>query len=401
MLNRLDIIASLNKQIKKDISLLGVATGNGMSAKHAEEGGADFILALSSGRYRQMGVSSLAGFLPYGNSNEIVMDFSSKELIPMIKRIPVCFGINATDPTINLVDYIDLIKEKGFSGINNFPSVALFDGQFRDSLEDEGMSYLQEVEAIRIAHRKDLFTVAFVFNKEQAELMIHAGADVICVHLGLTEGGTLGAKKLMPLQSAKKTATDILDKCTQLNPNVIRMIYGGPVNKPIDVQFMSDNTTIMGYIGGSVFERIPAEQMFVSVAKSFKETSDYQYDELIRKFMDGIENQSDYIEFIKKYISLHFMDNITLNEVSDILSLSRSYLSTLFKKEMGISFTQYLIDFRLNRAIEIIQVENLPLGRVAEMVGYSNYPQFSKIFKKHRGISPREVPKERHKHKFE
>lgn len=393
MSNRLDIISSLREQIKKDRSLLGVAAGNGMSAKYAEEGGADFILALSSGRFRQMGVSSLAGFLPYANSNEIVMDFASKELIPMMKRIPICFGINATDPTINLVDYIDEIKEKGFSGINNFPSVALFDGKFREALEEEGVSYLQEVEAIQIAHQKDLFTVAFVFNEEQAELMINAGADVICVHLGLTEGGTLGAKKLISLQSAKKMTTDIIDRCTQLNPNIIIMIYGGPVNKPIDVQFISDDTTIMGYIGGSAFERIPAEQAFTSVAKSFKEISDYQYDELIRKFMNGIENQTDYIEFVKKYISLHFMDDITLNEVSDILSLSRSYLSTLFKKEIGITFTQYLIDFRLNRAIEIIELENLPLNRVAEMVGYPNYPQFSKIFKKHRGISPKEIMK--------
>lgn len=166
MSNRLDIISSLREQIKKDRSLLGVAAGNGMSAKYAEEGGADFILALSSGRFRQMGVSSLAGFLPYANSNEIVMDFASKELIPMMKRIPICFGINATDPTINLVDYIDEIKEKGFSGINNFPSVALFDGKFREALEEEGVSYLQEVEAIQIAHQKDLFTVAFVFNEE-------------------------------------------------------------------------------------------------------------------------------------------------------------------------------------------------------------------------------------------
>lgn len=271
MLNRLDIIASLNKQVKKDISLLGVAAGSGMSAKYAEEGGADFILALSSGRYRQMGVSSLAGFLPYGNSNEIVMDFASKELIPMIKRIPVCFGINATDPTINLVDYIDLIKEKGFSGINNFPSVALFDGQFRNSLENEGMSYLQEVEAIQIAHRKDLFTVAFVFNKKQAELMINAGADVICVHLGLTEGGTLGAKKLMSLQSAKKTATDIFDLCTQLNPNIIRMIYGGPIAEPEDAAYVIERVDgIVGFFGASSIERFAAEKGIKEQSEKFK-----------------------------------------------------------------------------------------------------------------------------------
>lgn len=400
MMNRLDVIDFLNKQIKKDRNLVGVAAGSGMTAKYAEEGGADFILALSSGRFRQMGVSSLAGFLPCANSNEIVMDFAAKELVPMMKHIPVCFGINATDPTINLEDYIDLIREKGFSGINNFPSVGLFDGQFREALEEEGMSYHKEVAAIRIANEKKLFTVAFVFNEEQAELMLEVGADVICVHLGLTEGGTLGAKKILSLQSAKRMATRIFDRCNEVNPHIIKMIYGGPVNKPIDVQFMSDDTNIMGYIGGSVFERIPTEQMLVNITKSFKQTNDFQYDELIRKFMEGIEGQGDYIDFIKKYISLHYMNEITLNEVAEILSLSRSYLSTLFKKEIGISFTQYLIDFRLNRAIEIIQLENLPLNRVAEMVGYPNYPQFSKIFKKHKGMSPKEMEDKEQKDNF-
>lgn len=387
--NKYEIQHYLKKQIKKNRYLLGVAAGSGMTAKYAEQSGANFILALSSGRFRQKGVSSLAGFLPYANSNEVVMDFAYKELIPMIKNIPVCFGLCATDPTIKLDNYIDLIKDKGFAGINNFPSVGLVDGLFREALEEQGITYNKEIEAIRLANEKELFTVAFVFNEDQAISMLEAGADVICVHLGLTKGGSLGARKILSLQSAKRMAVNIFNRCDEMNPNAIKMIYGGPVNKPIDVQFMYDDTNIMGYIGGSVFERIPTEQALVHVTRSFKQTNDFQFDELIGKIIDGIGSQDDYIDFIKKYIALHYMDEITLNEIAEILNLSRSYLSTLFKKEVGISFTQYLIHFRLNRAIEILKLENLPLNSVAEMVGYPDYTQFSKIFKKYKGVSPK------------
>lgn len=388
MQNKNEIKVFLRNQLKINHHLIGVAAGSGMTTKYAEQGGADFILALSSGRFRQMGVSSLAGFLSYENSNTLVMDFAAKELIPIARHIPVIFGLCATDPTIELDSYLDLIREKGFAGINNFPSIGLIDGTFREALEEQDFTYEKEIEAIRLANEKGLFTVAFVFNEDQAEQMMNAGADIICVHLGLTAGGLLGAKKILSLQSAKKLATTIFQRCNQLNPDVIKMIYGGPVNKPIDVQFMYDGTDIMGYIGGSVFERIPTEQTITQVTKSFKQTNDFKYDELIRKIIDGIGSQRDYIDFVKKYISLHYMDHISLNEVAEIINLSRSYLSTLFKKEVGISFTQYLIDFRLNRAIEILHKEKLPLTIVAEMVGYANYADFSKIFTKHKGVSP-------------
>lgn len=388
MLNKTEIRTFLDHQLKLNHHLLGVAAGSGMTTKYAEQGGADFILALSSGRFRQMGVSSLAGFLPCENSNRLVMDFASKELIPVVRKIPVIFGLCASDPSIKVDSYLDLIREKGFAGINNFPSIGLIDGVFREALEEQGFTYEKEIEAIRLASEKGLFTVAFVFNEEQAVKMLKAGADIICVHLGLTAGGLLGAKKILTLQSAKKLATDIFQHCNQIRPNTIKMIYGGPVNKPMDVQFMYDGTDIMGYIGGSVFERIPTEQTITQVTKSFKQTNDFQYDELIRKIIDGIGSKGDYIDFVKKYISLHYMDNISLNEVAQIINLSRSYLSTLFKKEIGISFTQYLIDFRLNRAIEMLHKEKLPINIVAELVGYPNYADFSKIFKKHKGLSP-------------
>ncbi|MFU0791809.1 MAG: phosphoenolpyruvate hydrolase family protein [Virgibacillus proomii] len=388
MNNKFQLLQTLNQQIKANKHIIGVAAGSGLTAKYAEQGGADFILALSSGRFRQMGVSSLAGFTACTNSNQMVMEFAFKEVLPTLKKIPTIFGLFATDPTIDMKAYIRQIKASGFAGINNYPTVGLIDGQFREGLESQGISFAKEVEAIQFANELDLVTVAFVFNETQAIDMLKAGADIICVHLGLTVGGILGAKQIQSLQSAKKLAVDIFHACDKVNPNVIKMVYGGPVNRPIDVQFMYDGTEIDGYIGGSVFERIPAEQIIFNITKSFKETYDVKYETYIQKIMAGFSNKEDYVEFIKDYISTHYMDEITLNDLASILNLSRPYLSSLFKTEVGIPFTQYLIDFRLNRAIEIMREKRLPLSTVAEMVGYPDYAQFSKIFKKRIGVSP-------------
>lgn len=384
------IIKQLKKQIKINRHIIGVAAGSGLTAKYAEEGGADLILALSSGLFRQKGLSSLAAYLSFVNSNDTVMEFGLKELLPRINKIPVIFGLMATDPSIHLEKFIQQVKEKGFAGINNYPTVGLIDGKYREALEEQGISYKQEVESISIANKFGLLTVAFVFNKEQAIQMVDAGADVVCVHLGLTTGGKLGPKHIQSLQSAKILAQEIFDVVTERNPDIIKMVYGGPVNKPVDVQFIYDGTNIDGYIGGSVFERIPAEQVVLQVTESFKKTNEVRYDELIEKIISGFTTTDDYIDFIKRYISLHYKDEISLNEISEILHVSRSHLSTLFKKNVGVSFTDYLIDFRLNRALEIYQEKKLPLTIVAELVGYQNYSQFSKIFKKRKGKSPRE-----------
>ncbi|WP_033828052.1 phosphoenolpyruvate hydrolase family protein [Bacillus andreraoultii] len=386
------ISEELRKQIKINRHIIGVAAGSGLTAKYAEEGGADFILALSSGIFRQKGLSSLAAYLPFLNSNDTVMEFGLKELLPRIK-IPVIFGFMATDPTKNSETYIRQIKERGFAGINNYPTIGLVDGIYREVLEEQGISYKQEVESISIANKLGLFTVAFVFDKEQAIQMVDAGANMICLHLGLTTGGKLGSKQIQSLQTAKNLARDIFEVVSERNPNTIKMVYGGPVNKPVDVQFIYDGTNIDGYIGGSVFERIPTEQVVMQVTESFKKTNDVKYEELIEKIISGFTTSEDYIDFIKRYISLHYKDEISLNEISAILHISRSYLSTLFKKNVGVSFTDFLIDFRLNRAIEIYREKKMPLTTIAELVGYSNYAQFSKIFKKRKGVSPREFVK--------
>lgn len=192
-------VEKITKKIRRELiagnRLLGVATGSGMSASQVQKGGADFILALNSGRFRVRGRSSLAGFLPFENSNQEVLNFATKEILPLLQHTPIIFGLNATDPTIDLVNFIGTIKSNGFSGVNNYPTVGLLDGQFSEALEESGCSYQLEVEAIKLAHDQKLFTIAFVFNQEQARQMTEVGADVICFHCGLTRGGKLGAKK--------------------------------------------------------------------------------------------------------------------------------------------------------------------------------------------------------------
>lgn len=394
-MDRRKILERLRAQVEKGNHILGVATGSGMTAKYSERAGADFLLMLNSGKFRQMGRGSLAGFLPYSNSNDMVMEFASREIIPLVKDIPIIFGVNATDPTKNIDIYIDEIIRKGFSGVNNYPTIGLIDGKLREALEESGFSYLLEVDLIRKAHEKGLFTVAFVFDEIQAKQMIEAGADTICVHLGLTEGGLLGAKKVFSLESVKSKMEKIFKLCNELNPNVIKLIYGGPVKTPIDIQYMYSNEDLMGYIGGSAFERIPLEKSLTKTIKDFKTTSNVDEDDLMVKMLDGITKHYDYVEFVKKYVAENYMNEISFLDLAKVAHVSRSYLSSLFKKEVGCSFPEYLVKFRINKAVDILNKKDIPLSTVASLVGYNDYSQFSKMFKKYKGYSPI-----RHKHKI-
>ncbi|HWR40337.1 MAG TPA: phosphoenolpyruvate hydrolase family protein [Patescibacteria group bacterium] len=385
---REQILNKLKAQIRMTGHIIGVAVGAGISAKYAVKGGADLLLALNSGRFRQMGQSSMAGWLPFANSNELVMEFGTREILPVANNIPVIFGLNATDPTIELDPYIDAIRGRGFSGINNFPTIGMLDGQFREALEETGLSFAQEVEAVCLAHSKDLFALAFVFDAQQAKAMLRAGADLICAHLGLTKGGYIGAKKVLSLQSAKDVANDIFRVCDEVNPDVIKMIYGGPVKTPIDLSFMYNNTKTMGYIGGSSFERIPSEDAIINITSAFKKTGDIAQDQLHIKMVEGIKNHYDYVDFIKEYVMVNYMNEVLFADLARVAHISRSHLSTLFKREVGCTFPEYLVQFRINKAKEAMTVNHVKLNEVASMVGFSDYAHFSKTFKKVTGISP-------------
>lgn len=388
-MDRAEIIKKLNKEIVKGRHILGVAVGAGISAVNADRGGADFLMVLNSGKYRQMGVSSLAGYLANNNSNVFTLDFAMEEILPRALQIPLIFGLNATDPNINLRTYIQSLKDLGFSGINNYPTIGLFDGNFYDYLEASGVSFDKEVEAIKIARELDMFTVAFVFNKSQAKKMLDAGADLLCIHLGLTKGGGLGAKKVLSLVASRDLINEILQTIDVRNTNLLTAIYGGPIKDERDVHFIYSNTATKGFIGGSTFERIPFEYSIANITNKFKQT-DTLDDPILSALNKEFQSPQDYVDFMRTYIETHYSSKVMLKDISNILHVTQPYLSRLFKKEIGMTFQNYLINFRINKFLEIVRENsNLYISEAAQMVGYDNYEQFSKIFKKKMNVSPK------------
>lgn len=352
-MNKEDMLKRIRAQINLKQHIIGVAAGSGISAKYSVLGGADFILALSAGKFRQMGRSSLASYLCYSNSNEVVMEYATKELLPLIKDTPIIFGINANDPTVHLYDYLEQIKRNGFVGINNFPSVGMIDGKFKEALFEEGITYDREVEAMKMAKFLGLISVAFVFDEEQARKMVNVKADIICAHFGLTTGGMMGAKKTFSLEHAKIVADRIFSACANDAYEPLKMVYGGPASTPIDMQYLYDNTECMGYIGGSSVERIPTERSIVSTTRAFKSQNGYGKEDLLVKILDGNRRSYDYVGFVKNYIHKHYSDDIRLKDLALVANVSYSYLSTLFKQEMGCSFSEYLVRFRINNNLII------------------------------------------------
>lgn len=391
---RKQILEQMHKQSINGEHIIGVAAGAGISAKYAVKGGADFILALNSGRFRQMGLGSIAGLMPYANSNEMVLEYGSRELLSVVGDKPVIFGLCGTDPTISLPLFLENIQSSGFSGIINYPTIGLIDGQFREALEEEGISFLQEVEAVRLAHEMDIFTMAFVFNAEQAAFMLDAGADVICAHLGVTAGGMLGTKKVWSLEKGAEIARQIFAVCDASARNPIKLVYGGPVHTPIDVQYMYDNTSAMGYVGGSSFERIPTEEAIVDTTHRFKVTGYFDQDHQLMDKLNAIHESYDYVGYVKEYITHHYMNNISLTELADQIHVSRTHLSALFNKEVGCTFPEYLAKYRIHKAQDVMKHTKLSLSKIAELVGYPDYVHFSKTFKKYTGMTPQNFRKQ-------
>lgn len=393
-INRERMLERMQEQVRAGEHIIGVAAGAGISAKYAVKGGADIILALNSGRFRQMGLGSIAGLMPFANSNEMVMDFGSREILSVVRGRPVIFGLCATDPTIDLPSYLETIQRSGFAGIINYPTLGLIDGKFREALEEEGISYLQEVEAIRIAHERNMFTMAFVFHAEQAALMLEAGADVICVHLGVTAGGLMGTKKVLSLETGAELARQIFAVCDASGRDPLKLVYGGRVHTPIDVQYMYDNTSAMGYVGGSSFERIPTEEAIVDTTYRFKITGELEQDQQLMDKLTLFDEPYDYVAIVKEHIANNYMNNISLTELADQIHVSRTHLSALFNKEVGCSFPEYLAKYRIHKAQDVMKHTKLSLTRIAELVGYPDYVHFSKTFKKYTGITPQAFRKQ-------
>ncbi|MHC8510051.1 MAG: phosphoenolpyruvate hydrolase family protein [Rhodospirillales bacterium] len=265
---------ALNKKFQKmkvnRIPIVGGGAGTGLSAKCEEAGGIDLIVIYNSGRYRMAGRGSLSGLLAYGNANEIVKEMAL-EVIPVTKSTPVLAGVNGTDPFCNFDVLLDDLMRLGFSGIQNFPTVGLIDGTFRANLEETGMSFSQEVDVIRLASEKGLFTTPYVFSVDDANAMAGAGADIVVCHMGLTTGGTIGADTAMKLEECPVLIDTWAATALAVNPDVIVLCHGGPISSPEDAEFILQNTqNCHGFYGASSMERLPVETALTAQTKAFK-----------------------------------------------------------------------------------------------------------------------------------
>jgi len=264
------VTVRLREQLKAGRPLIGAGAGTGISAKSAEAGGVDLIVIYNSGRYRMAGRGSLAGLMPYGDANQIVIEMA-REVLTVVKDTPVLAGVCGTDPFRDMGYFLRQLKDMGFAGVQNFPTVGLIDGKFRANLEETGMGYGLEIEMIKTAHEVGLFTTPYVFNEEDARQMAKAGADILVAHMGLTSKGTIGAETAMDLDEAVKQVQAIHDAGKSVNPDVMVICHGGPIAMPEDAQYVLDRTHgVDGFFGASSIERLPTEVAIKNQALEFK-----------------------------------------------------------------------------------------------------------------------------------
>jgi len=269
-MSRTEIMAMYRKQIAEGKILLGVGAGTGITAKFSEKGGADMLIIYNSGRYRMAGRGSLAGLMAYGDANKIVVEMAS-EVLPVVVNTPVLAGVNGTDPFRVMEVFLKELKEMGFNGVQNFPTVGLIDGVFRQNLEETGMGYGLEVNMIRKAHELDLLTTPYVFDEKQAEQMAEAGADILVAHMGLTTKGTIGAHTALTLDDCVVRIEKIIKAGRSVNPNILVIAHGGPIAEPDDAAYVISKTKgIDGFFGASSIERFAAEVGIKSQTEAFK-----------------------------------------------------------------------------------------------------------------------------------
>jgi predicted TIM-barrel enzyme len=269
-MNGQQALARLRRTIDEGGVIMGAGAGTGLSAKCAEAGGADLIIIYNSGRYRMAGRGSLAGCMPYGDANAIVMEMAG-EVLPIVRETPVLAGVCGTDPFRLMPVFLEEVKRVGFSGVQNFPTVGLCDGKFRQNLEETGMGYHLEVDMIRDAHAAGLLTTPYVFDPDQARAMAEAGADVIVAHMGLTTKGAIGATTALTLEASADLVQAIRDAAAAVKPDIIALCHGGPIAEPEDAQFVLEHTTgVAGFFGASSMERLPTEIAITENMKRFK-----------------------------------------------------------------------------------------------------------------------------------
>jgi predicted TIM-barrel enzyme len=267
---RTALLKKFRAMARRGEPIVGGGAGTGLSAKCEEAGGVDLIVIYNSGRYRMAGRGSLAGLMAYGDANAIVVEMAG-EVLPVVAKTPVLAGVNGTDPFRDMDAFLDQLKQLGFSGVQNFPTVGIIDGVFRANLEETGMSYALEIDMIAKAHDKDMLTTPYVFSEAQAAAMAIAGADIIVCHLGLTTGGSIGAHTAPKLEQCPEAIDTWASAALSVNPDILVLAHGGPIAEPADADFIMKHTrNCHGFYGASSMERLPVERALTEQVRKFK-----------------------------------------------------------------------------------------------------------------------------------
>lgn len=268
---REEVIERLHQTLREGKAIIAAGAGTGISAKFIEQGGGDLIIIYNSGRFRMAGHGSTSGLMSYGDANAVAMEIGEFEVLPVVEETPVICGVHATDPRRRMWHWLLKVKEMGFSGVNNFPTHCIVDGQFRQVLEETGMSFQKEVEMVSIAHKMDLFSIVYVATASEAVAMAEAGADAIIVHVGTTVGGSIGVKEaVVSWEDTIERCQTIVRAIKETRKEVIPLAHGGPINTPEDVERIVQHTDVLGFVGASSLERMAIESSLPSLTQTFK-----------------------------------------------------------------------------------------------------------------------------------
>jgi len=268
---RTEVLERLHDTLGRNEPIIVGGAGTGISAKFIEKGGADLIIIYASGRFRMAGHGSIAGMMAYGDANAIAMDIGEYEVLPVVNEIPVICGVHASDPRRRMWHWLGKVKDMGFSGINNFPTHTIIDGNFRTSLEETGMGVQKEIDCVALARKMDMFTITYVANPEEAKKMAEAGADVIIAHVGCTVGGSIGVDTAADsLDYAAQRTQAIIDGAKSVRDDVIFLSHGGPIATPADAAYINEKTDTVGFVGASSIERLAVETAITNLTKEFK-----------------------------------------------------------------------------------------------------------------------------------
>src|SRR5436190_4097152 len=268
---RKEVVERLRETLKKGKPIIAAGAGTGISAKFIERGGGDIIIIYNSGRFRMAGHGSTAGLMAYGDANAVAMEIGEHEVLPIVEEVPVICGVHASDPRRRMWHWLLQVKAMGFSGVNNFPTHCIIDGQFRQVLEETGMSVKHEFEMVRLARKMDLFSIVYVATADEAQAMAEAGADAIIAHVGTSVGGSIGVKSVVvTVVDAVKRTRRIIDGARKIRKDIIFLSHGGPIATPEDAAYINDHTDAVGFVGASSLERLGVEESLTNLTRRFK-----------------------------------------------------------------------------------------------------------------------------------